>query len=376
MKFLKFPIHPVVALVACQLSMAAPAEDDYNVVWDSPGKGHKDSMPIGNGDLGINLWTEVNGDVVFLIGKSDAWTENSQLVKLRRVRVTFDTNPFKKSGAFRQFLKPRAGEIEIRGESNAVLHAWVDANAAAIHLEFTAEKPVSAQAVVELWRNQQRRTNIAKGNSETERGFRESNGNPEGFLTIDPDTVLPAKGNRLMWLHHNSRSLYPGLLENQHLEPLLAKYPDPLLYRNFGATMNGDGFVSVDDRTLKTSSPQRNLRLDVVAFTNQSERIEDWRVGLGKLMAKVESVPTDSAREATRRWWRQFWERSWIKVSGDETAEKVTQVQAMQRWMAACGGRAAKPMKYNGSIFTVCQEPAAGTTYDPNKGQQDADYRA
>jgi len=61
------------------------AEND--VAWTAFGKNENDSMPLGNGDLAANIWTEQNGDVVLLIAKADAWTETGKLAKLGRVRV-------------------------------------------------------------------------------------------------------------------------------------------------------------------------------------------------------------------------------------------------------------------------------------------------
>jgi len=119
-------------VAACGLLLGTPfaarADDPYTVTWQSLGKDYRDSMPIGNGDLGINLWTEANGDVVFLIGKNDAWSENSQLLKLGRVRVSLTPNPFA-SGEFEQSLHARDGVIELRGKQHARLLAWVDVNA-------------------------------------------------------------------------------------------------------------------------------------------------------------------------------------------------------------------------------------------------------
>src|SRR5579872_2922325 len=93
---------PAAAILAAALvaqtprppTLAAQPVIDYRVTWDSPGTNYKDSMPIGNGDLGLNIWNEQNGDVVFLIDKTDAWTENGELVKLGRVRLKFDQSPF------------------------------------------------------------------------------------------------------------------------------------------------------------------------------------------------------------------------------------------------------------------------------------------
>ena len=44
--------------------------DQYNVVWDSPSTGINGSMPLGNGDIGVNIWAEAGGDVLLLIGKT------------------------------------------------------------------------------------------------------------------------------------------------------------------------------------------------------------------------------------------------------------------------------------------------------------------
>ncbi len=357
-------------------SLRAGTGEDYQVVWDAPGKDYRDSMPLGNGDLGINLWTEQNGDLVFLIGKTDAWSENGELLKLGRVRVKLSPSPFTPSPEFRQILHPLNGEIEITGKNTTILRAWVDPASPVIHLEMKGGNPVTAEASVELWRTEARRTNSAKGNEETERGLRELNGNPDGGVTIEPDTVLPAKGNSIAWLHHNSRSIYPSTFTNQHLESLLARYPDPLLYRNCGVTMKGEGFASVDNQTLKIRKPQSGFRLDLHALTNQSERVGDWQLALDKAVAKTDATNIETARTAHQQWWARFWNRSWIKLTGDDGASKVMQGYAMQRWMTACCGRGAMAIKYNGGIFTVGKEPPAGTTDDPNKGQQNADYRA
>ena len=34
-----------------------------NLAWDSPSTGANGSMPLGNGEVGLNLWMEKNGDL-------------------------------------------------------------------------------------------------------------------------------------------------------------------------------------------------------------------------------------------------------------------------------------------------------------------------
>ena len=50
--------------------------DGYNLTWDVPGPTSLQSMPIGNGDIGLNVWVETNGDLLFYIGKTDAWGQD------------------------------------------------------------------------------------------------------------------------------------------------------------------------------------------------------------------------------------------------------------------------------------------------------------
>jgi alpha-L-fucosidase 2 len=95
-------------------------------------------MPVGNGDLALNVWTEQSGDIVLLLAKSDAWSENGQLLKLGRVRVKLTPNPFAAPASVTQTLKLESGEIQIQaGKSVALL--WVDANRPVVHLEIQTE---------------------------------------------------------------------------------------------------------------------------------------------------------------------------------------------------------------------------------------------
>ena len=56
------------------VSSATPVAS-YNVVWKTPGRDAADSMPLGNGDIGLNVWVEDDGDLLLYIGKGDAWSE-------------------------------------------------------------------------------------------------------------------------------------------------------------------------------------------------------------------------------------------------------------------------------------------------------------
>ena len=77
----------LLGLLAAGLASAQSSTESFNVVWDSPSKDSSGSMPLGNGDIGLNVWVEECGDLVFYIGKTDAWSETVRLLKIGRVRV-------------------------------------------------------------------------------------------------------------------------------------------------------------------------------------------------------------------------------------------------------------------------------------------------
>ncbi len=91
----------------CAVGRSYPSAND--VTWTTLGVNENDSMPIGNGDLAANVWTEQNGDFVLLVAKSDAWTELGKLVKLGRIRIALAPNPFLGASDFTQTLRLEAG---------------------------------------------------------------------------------------------------------------------------------------------------------------------------------------------------------------------------------------------------------------------------
>jgi hypothetical protein len=151
-------MFPCVLWSFCTFTAVASAEspadrpgdaDRYNVVWDSPSKDASDSMPIGNGDIGLNVWVEKGGDLLFYIGKTDSVSENSDLLKLGRIRVHLSPNPFEDAEGFRQELSLRRGEISIdagQGDKAKHLRVWVDANRPEIHVEAGGPEPFDIQA--------------------------------------------------------------------------------------------------------------------------------------------------------------------------------------------------------------------------------------
>src|SRR6185437_71024 len=318
------------AILSISFATAQSNAAAYNVTWKSLGSDENSSMPLGNGDIAVNAWTEKNGDILLLIAKTDAWSENCQLLKLGRVRISLSPNPFTNSKAFTQTLRPETGELELKAGKNLV-RIWVDANHPVIRLESQTEKPVMLKAASEVWRTEKYHLDQDQVNR-IQLGHWEWNSNPEG-LTFNPDTILSTNTDEVAWCHFNSFSLYPLVFQQEHLDSLLPKYPDPLLHRCFGIVMKGKQLSNINSLTLKSSAASKLQQLNIYALTEQTPSPQAWLKDIKSKIASTEKVTENNAWKAHVQWWKDFWNRSWIHITGTPDAEKVAEGYAMQRYM-------------------------------------------
>jgi alpha-L-fucosidase 2 len=368
--------------------------DLYDVVWNSPSLDSSGSMPTGNGDIGLNVWVERGGDLLFYIGKTDAWDENARLAKLGKVRVRFDPNPFAEGRPFRQVLRLRQGEIEIRAGrpgSTVTIRVWVDANQPVVRVEADGEQPLTMRASLEVWRTKPREI---KG---TEAGSAWGLAKP---LIAQPDTVLPASRDRVVWYHRVASSLWRETLDQQGLGDWADGASDPMLNLTFGGLIRGRGLVGAGDMSLRSSSPGTRHLVSIYALTAQTATPEEWVRQLEQLADSADRKPLPESWKAHLKWWGEFWDRSWIRVSPESQKNTLKDFHptieykedppplsavayahnypladppdmsrgyALQRYVSACAGRGAFPIKFNGSIFNVDWK-ADGEAFD-------ADYR-
>ena len=339
-----------------------------DVTWDSPGANENDSMPIGNGTLAANVWTEKNGDIVLLLASSDAFTETGKLVKLGRVRIATTPNLFADPQSFHQALHLEDGSIVIDAGANHI-RIWVDANHPALHVELHTAQPTILRASLETWRKD---SSMRDDPADTAGMF--ENGSAQFPVDFKADTIVPDEKNAITWYHFNQSSIYPTVMQQEHLDSLAQKYPDPLLHRCFGARITGPGLHASALQTL-TSDPRTDLRVDVIALAEKSVASPDvFLAHLTAAAATANPANLHAAWTVHSMWWHNFWDRSWIAVSGDDNARKVSQGYAMQRYMMAASSRGELPVKYNGGLFTVGHDVTAPTR-NPN-ADHNPDYRA
>jgi alpha-L-fucosidase 2 len=355
----------VLTLLFATAGAAQHPIDQYNVVWNSPGAGPLGSMPAGNGDIGLNVWVEENGDLLFYIGKTDAWSETVRLLKLGRIRVRLSPSPFVAGQPFKQTLNLRTGEIVIQAgnpESETRISIWVDALNPAIRVEAETKQPSEMQAIYERWRTQQR---LLEG-TEAHSAYGLETG-PEPLISYGDSIHLDDGENSVVWYHRNTKSAFPSIMKLQGLAEEAAGAVDPLLNRTFGARMQGENFSRVNATMLRSSSRSRKHGLDIFALTAIAGSPEEWLREIRALAVRIAPMKIEDRRASHEKWWQDFWDRSYVRVTGGDTQQKVSQGYALQRFLNACGGRGAYPIKSNGSIFTV----------DTKVGDllYDADYR-
>lgn len=334
----------------------------YDVKWNSLGTNENDSMPIGNGDIAANVWTEQNGDLIVLVAKADAWAENCQLLKLSRVRMHLNPNPFVGVTNLTQMLRLENGSVELKSGGNTA-RIWADASHPVMHIETHLGKPVEMRVNLEIWREPQSLRELSLDTNATNK--------PD----FKGDLVFPAEANRLVWCHYNNSSMYPDVLGQQHLDSLVDKYPDPLLHRCFGGALFGAGLVNTDDQTLKSAAPQKDFVVNLVALTEANvASVQSWQKDLTALVQPTDTNNLQTAWAAHQQWWQDFWNRSWVHIGENADAEKVSQGYAIQRYMVACSSRGAYPTKFNGGLFTVGHDMPAGLR--ESNTNHNADYRA
>jgi alpha-L-fucosidase 2 len=337
----------------------------HDVRWDSVGGGSQASMPLGNGDIGLNVWAEKGGDVCFYISKTDSWDESGRLLKLGRVRIHLDPGPFLGAGPFLQALSLRDATVTLKagsGSAETVLSVWVDAHSPTVRIEARVPGRTKVTAGFETWRTKPEtlKDELVSGLNYFSALFPPT--------VVQPDTIVDSPGNRITWYHRNPET--PSFLQQIAMQGL-DKFPvaDPLKDRIFGGVIEGDGFVKKDAASL-VSERGKVRRLNVHVLTRQPETPAGWLAAIGRQIEETNAIANDQARRSHETWWQAFWSRSWIFVRGGGTVttnlgsetegDVVTRGYILQRFINACAGRGQFPIKFNGSLFTVESEGGEG----------------
>ncbi|WPJ95417.1 DUF5703 domain-containing protein [Coraliomargarita algicola] len=323
--------------------------DRYNFTFDTLGVNARDSMPLGNGDLSLNVWTYPNGDVGLLIGKLDAFAQTGDgegpnscfsLRKIGQVRISLEPSIFKQAagaGTYKQTLVLSEAAIYI-GDGENQVKVWVDKNRAVIHTELFATREVVMTVKNDSWR-----THEVKGEHHA-------------------DIVLPDHPNQLIWCYHDPRTTtsYRGESEGDLIQQNLPGAESIPRYTTvtFGALVEGDGLTSVDATTLR-SQPVTRSRADinVLRYSQEKKATPDKWLPLIQAQAETnKALEIETAWKAHLDWWHGYWDRSQLLITEGEEAWRITSFYLHQRFLYACQTGTLEEtwrIPFNGGIFNV-----------------------
>ena len=342
-------------------------------------------MPCGGGDTGMNVWVE-NGDLLCYVQRSGCFDENNQYLKLGRLRIRLDPNPFAAGTAFRQELKLRHGHVEITGKSGETetrVQIWADVFRPVVHVEVESGTPVQVSAAYENWRQ----TDLDLPDNDLRPRFAclGWDGYP-GKVTRFRDEVKFLGDN--VFFHHRNRDenlLFDYTLKQQGLSAVKEQLANTQKGRTFGGILRGENFVAdgtADGRYLDTPFTAWKLRskqaaakhhLELISHIAQTDTLAQWQE---QLRAKInEKQPLEESRRMSREWWQQFWRRSHIVIQPEkpDAQNKPWQIARnyqLFRYQLGCNAFGDYPTKFNGGNFT----------FDPslveNNRKLDPDWRA
>jgi alpha-L-fucosidase 2 len=329
----------------------------HNVTWHSASTtGSKGSMPLGNGDIALNAWVEQGGDLVFYISKTDAFDDSGRLCKVGRVRVRFTPAVFSSSLPYEQTLDVQRGEMRVTAgplDAPVTVKLWVDANQPAIHVETVNAATGRVDVLLENLRPTLR--NISGSLS-----FSDLNYNRSGATTYSyPDAVATGSVSGIVWYHHNATSLWRDCMTLQQIpNPEEAGLVDPYLHRIFGGWIEGAGFTNASPTQLVASASGGTNAVAIHILTETNSSPSQWLLAIESRRNAAAAIPPADAYASHLAWWSQFWQRSWIHIGSSVSNENnsawtAALGYALQRYITACAGRGAFPIKFNGSLFTV-----------------------
>ncbi len=326
----------------------------YNVIWDTPGSGSFDSMPLGNGDIGMNVWVEKNGDLLFYISKVDAYDAGHLLPKLGRIRIK--TDPAVSVDKFRQTFSLKDASVLIEA-GDVRFRVWVDANQPVIRVEGKSTTP---RRVILFLESLRPLMNSADHLPQT---------GTIGVNFIDQE-------DRLAWCYRNQSSRWAENFKSQNSAEMVARTKDPILYRTSGCYLKAKDLVREGPASLKSKNKSTSFDCSITVNSIQPESVKSW-------LSEI-SIPVRSDWKAHCAWWKSFWDRSYIHIlSGGEgkfnldlcrftqfpqgskayeghrlidagvNIAQINQRYILERFCEAAASRGEVPAPYNGSIFTM-----------------------
>lgn len=313
----------VAFLLSCAAaSWAQPPADlaTYSPAWTTPGADASDSMPIGNGEVGLNVWTEPDGDIVFYLARTDAWSEASRLMKIGRVRVELDPPLMKAGREFVQHLDLPRGVLRIASTApgdTCEIELFVHPDTPVVYLGGRADTPRKVKITHESWRTESKRLTGSGPDAELTSSWTMHSA-PDSIEVIESADHIFDTGDRVAWCHRNETSVIPLTIAHQGLTPIRDAIKDPLLHRTFGAMIvpsDPQAWTRPSPSVAESAKELSTFSVRIPVHSAQTETMQAWRTQIDGIIAAAPDAM--EARRRTEKYWADFWARSYIFIEGD-----------------------------------------------------------
>lgn len=312
---------------------------DYDFRYTGIMKGPMESIPVGNGDLGANIWAEKDG-IYFLLSKTDAFSRLHRLIKTGFLKFTL---PNKKAFDTLEFhLSLEEGMLKIKNEDIS-FEIYADANNPIYVINISGDIGGGKLSLINYRSEPEKIDPTDRSNYQLNH---EKNTHIDFDCTEDADTVFSIDDETLGQYHRNSESLYKFSLHHQHLEDY--EGDDPLTDLTFGFLAYSPD-VNIKGESLEFKKGAKNARVIIHSLCEKCGKPEEF-------IDKIKNIP-ETDREKHISYWKEMWNKSYVYMSGSKKAEKLTQGYILQRYMNICAGKGKYPIKFNGSIFTCQPSP-------------------
>ena len=340
----------VIAICLMVLGVMGAIAQPEDYVWTTQSRNSSESMPCGGGDIGMNVWVE-QGDVLFYVARSGSFDELNTLLKAGRFRLSLSPGLDMKN--FRQTLHLEEGYVEV-SDGQLSVQLWADVWKPVVHVDVSSPKVKQSIAVTyENWRTKEKEL-TKRECFQTSYKFAA----PKGLKAHADDIV--ATNNGILFMHQNgTETIFDATVSQQGMDVVKDRLYNPLKNRISGGRMLAKGMVLVDRISGRYASsdyegwmyatkvPQRTLHLEVV-MANVQGTLEDWAA---ELETTAKSIRRMTDCEASRQWWREFWQRSYIEGNGS-----IIRNYNLFRYMLGCNAHSQWPTKFNGGLFTFDPE--------------------
>lgn len=297
----------------------ADAITRLNPVFDTPARSPADSMPLGNGTLGLNAWVERSADIVFVlacVGGAGGFDGSS--IRLGRVRVQMlpdaivgresDAKP-----AIKQTLNLYNGRIEFMigtGDREASVWLWIDAARNVVHVEAQANYGFLLSATL------------------------------EGVRDVTPPDHSHSAGDDGVMIDDGT----PRLIRFHREKPAGGEDKSPR--RTVGLAIVGTGaWVRHAADTIGTQKRQRRQAFVIHALDAVTNTTAIWLQAIDRVIAEASQTELKDARSDHDRWWRKFW------TSESSANATLAPDEAVNRFVTACHGKGALPTEARNPKF-------------------------